>query len=1167
MEHEKVLKQKKQKRKTKRGGRKHKKNNIQEMVIFSTNAEGMKHKLQSLNNEIKSSKIAIFTLQETHFRKKGNLKIDDFEIFEAIRKKPGGGTVIGAHKTLTPVLIEEYNDDFELLVIEVKIADKEIRIITGYGPQESWPESERAPFFQALEKEIVKAELNGKSMYIGMDSNSKLGPKIIPQDPHEQSANGKILQGIIDRHGLVVANGLPGRHIGLITRRRKTQISVEESVIDHVIVSEDLVKEIETIEIDEKKDHALTKVLKTKNATIIKSSDHNPILTHFKIKWCKKVGKQRIEMFNLKNKEGQEKFKILTTETNELTEAFNNDNDINVCTKNFIKILNKCISRCFKKIRIVNKPNKEVQELFEKRKILKNRKDEKSKHELIDVENKLADLCASSNYAKIEEEIEGIKPEDGGFNSGKLWKLKKKISPKCRDPPTAMVDDVGNIVTSAKAIEALALETYSKRLENRKIKDGLENHKKDKENLCKLRLEMTGKNRTSEWSMNQLEVVLKYLKKNKSRDPFGYSNDLFRIDVAGDNLKDAILILMNRIKAEQVYPVVLEDCDITSIYKNKGARNCFESYRGIFRVSIFRTILDRLIYNDEYKNIDQNLTDSNVGARKKRNIRDNIFVLNAINNSVVNGTEEPVDIQVFDVEKCFDSLWLEECINDIYETGFTNDKLNLLYLENQNANIAIKSQEGKSSRKSIKNVIMQGTVWGSLMCTSTMDKLAKIFYKDHKFTYKYKGNVETPCLGMVDDILCIQKCSALTAKVNAVVNAFIEGKKLKLSKQKCSRIHIKRKKCKNQNECLDIKVHEETMKNSNKEKYLGDLITNGTIRNTIEERKNKGFGIINEIMAILDEIPLGRYKMEIGLRLRQAMLVNGMLYNSEAWHAVSEIEIRMLEAVDETFLRGLVNAHSKTPLEFLYLEAGVMPIRFIISARRLSFHQTILKRNHTELTNRIYEEQKRNPTTGDFTELIKEDFKLIGEIQNDEIIRNTSISAYKSHIKSSVKSAAFKYLKKKLSTHTKVQHIQYKQLEIQQYMTSPMFTNGEVDMLHALRSRCTDCKVNFKQKYIHTNLKCSLCDNEDEDQQHILVCTVIKNYLQSKNVSVNNVIYQDIFSSDITKQKEITTLYMELFKIRTMLLNDSQVAPSSVAAELTMGNDLHLCIDNPLPGN
>ena len=73
------------------------------------------------------------------------------------------------------------------------------------------------------------------------------------------------------------------------------------------------------------------------------------------------------------------------------------------------------------------------------------------------------------------------------------------------------------------------------------------------------------------------------------------------------------------------------------IYKLKGNKGDFNSYRGIFRVPIFRTILDRLIYNDQYEVIDEALSDSNVGARKNRNVRDNIFVLNAITKSVING--------------------------------------------------------------------------------------------------------------------------------------------------------------------------------------------------------------------------------------------------------------------------------------------------------------------------------------------------------------------------------------------------------------------------------------------------------------------------------------------------------------------------------------------------
>ena len=67
----------------------------------------------------------LITLQETNFKSKGRLKdkLPEYEFFEAIRKKQKGGTLIGAHKNLDPVLIEEYSEDFELIVIEVKLEE------------------------------------------------------------------------------------------------------------------------------------------------------------------------------------------------------------------------------------------------------------------------------------------------------------------------------------------------------------------------------------------------------------------------------------------------------------------------------------------------------------------------------------------------------------------------------------------------------------------------------------------------------------------------------------------------------------------------------------------------------------------------------------------------------------------------------------------------------------------------------------------------------------------------------------------------------------------------------------------------------------------------------------------------------------------------------------
>ena len=80
---------------------------------------------------------------------------------------------------------------------------------------------------------------------------------------------------------------------------------------------------------------------------------------------------------------------------------------------------------------------------------------------------------------------------------------------------------------------------------------------------------------------------------------------------------------------------------------------------------------------------------------------------------------------------------------------------------------------------------------------------------------------------------------------------------------------------------------------------------------------------------------MGHWKIQAGLSLRQAMLLNGILYNSEAWQGVETKDIILLEKVDEALLRGILGAHPKIPLEALYLETKSLPIRFIVASRRI----------------------------------------------------------------------------------------------------------------------------------------------------------------------------------------------------------------------------------------
>ena len=65
-------------------------------------------------------------------------------------------------------------------------------------------------------------------------------------------------------------------------------------------------------------------------------------------------------------------------------------------------------------------------------------------------------------------------------------------------------------------------------------------------------------NKTKDWTMIELEIVLEHLKKDTSRDPLGYANELFKPKIAGSNLKKSVLELMNLIKKEQKIPEKLE---------------------------------------------------------------------------------------------------------------------------------------------------------------------------------------------------------------------------------------------------------------------------------------------------------------------------------------------------------------------------------------------------------------------------------------------------------------------------------------------------------------------------------------------------------------------------------------------------------------------------------
>ena len=95
--------------------------------------------------------------------------------------------------------------------------------------------------------------------------------------------------------------------------------------------------------------------------------------------------------------------------------------------------------------------------------------------------------------------------------------------------------------------------------------------------MWNLRLEELKSTQSEPRTITDLEKVLKNLKSNKTRDPHGVINEIFKPGIIGQDLKMTMLKLINCIKIDLHTPKFLQYTNITTIWKKKGSRQVLDN--------------------------------------------------------------------------------------------------------------------------------------------------------------------------------------------------------------------------------------------------------------------------------------------------------------------------------------------------------------------------------------------------------------------------------------------------------------------------------------------------------------------------------------------------------------------------------------------------------------
>ena len=271
------------KKKTRRGWGSNR-NKSMTFSILGNNVNGLNSKWESFISVLQYfDGPNCILLQETKLNKCLKSKLTGYEIFPPDFRKSDGIVLTAVDKNLSPVHIPIESDDVDIVIVEAVVGNRRIRIINGYGPQETDTKSKRNKFWEVLETEVVNAKNDGCLLVIEMDANAKLGPLIIPNDPNPMSLNGSLLSGVITRQKLVCLNADP-RCKGSITRDRRTINGHERSILDFVLVCEEMFRNFNRMTVDESRDFTLTKYVTSAGNRVKKVSDHNVIYAEFNLK-------------------------------------------------------------------------------------------------------------------------------------------------------------------------------------------------------------------------------------------------------------------------------------------------------------------------------------------------------------------------------------------------------------------------------------------------------------------------------------------------------------------------------------------------------------------------------------------------------------------------------------------------------------------------------------------------------------------------------------------------------------------------------------------------------------------------------------------------------------------------------------------------------------------
>ncbi len=923
----------KQKKRTRRSMKN--KNMISNFKVMFNNMRGYKMKKETLRHIIQEEKPVVIGIAETNLEEDEIIEeIEGYKIKRKDRRQKGGGVMMIYREALESMVVEEEElGGDEALWMTVKNQNIKIRIGVVYMPQENKTSAtELKRIYKQIGKEVEKATMENASVILMGDFNAKIGDE---DNEEGASKGGKILMEMVQKQDLYVVN-TDERCRGKWTRI----LGDEKSVLDYMMIKNDDKPYIQGMEIDENKNMTPYWVTREENPRTI-YADH--CMMRLIIDWKMML----VDTANNRKFMGKKEYGNFTKEINEkrVSKILEMEGEFKEAYTKWSTTVMQIAERNSKKRKKrqtwkVNRLLRKAKKIMVKKQKVGNLSREERR--LMKVQKTLIDEhiwneIMSRKRAQIEKTVDDMKKK-GEAGDG-LWDVRNKIIGRKREGKHAIEDENGVIQREEEQIKTV-YEKYFKKLLGKDQRCEGKHGEETEEHVERVMKSMEIIANQKDGKPVDKELVketIRELKPKKSADRDGWKNEL--VKMGGEEMERSIHIISERVIGGMQIPNEFNLMTILATHK-KNSKLKMKNKRGLFLTNVISKIVERIVKKRNVEEREKNSNEMQNGGRKKRAPVDNQMMVWSIikrNKYLCQDTY----LVFIDMEKCFDKIWLEDGIIELWKEGTDVKDAVVIKKMNEVSVATIRTPVGETKAIELKNIVRQGTVSGPDICCSSTGAVNRM---GRKLVTMYGPWIEIGAPVYVDDITIatdinmandlLYNCSLLEERKKMTVNTEPE-------KSGCLRIEGGE----HPEEELTRAVKNGWIRRLKEYELLGTWMNEGGNYFTAVEKMKKKL----PLMAIMtkqigNKNIVGRYALTARIKLVEAVCMKGLLYGAEAVPNLEE-EMEELEKIQHKLLCDLVGLPVSTPRMPLLMELGLWTMKHKIQYKKLMLYHNVLVSN------------------------------------------------------------------------------------------------------------------------------------------------------------------------------------------------------------------------------